>query len=173
MAAIDPDLSLVRRLKAKGRYDEALAQLDAWLSGDPDNPILAYEMAATLDNQGRELEAIPYYQKALLGELDRLHRVDAIVGLGSSLRVVGRIRESFSVLAAGRQEFPRNQALQVFYALTLERMGNFGDAVSELLDVIAASACEESLDLYRTAIRHCRDHRYDGPAPAKSEPGPQ
>lgn len=157
-----PDLSLVRRLKAKGRYDEALQQLNAWLDGDPDNPLLLYEVAATLDNQGRAADAIPFYQQALAGELDPLHRVDAIVGLGSSLRVTGRIRESYGQLSEGLREYPRHQALKVFYALTLERMGNFGDAVTELLDVIADSGQEESLELYRPAIRHYRDFRHDG-----------
>lgn len=162
MAGKGPDLSLVRRLKAKGRYDEVLQQLKAWLESDPENPVLLYEMASALDNQGREQDAISYYRQALDSDLDKMHRVDALVGLGSSLRVVGRVGESYGVLTEALEEFPHHQALKVFYALTLERMGNFGDAVSQLLDVIAESGEAESLELYKPAIRQYRDKRHDG-----------
>ncbi len=161
MAGTDPDLSLVRRLKAKGRYEEALHQLEAWLTADPDNPILLYEMASGLDNQGLEDRAIPYYRRALDAGLDPVHRVDCLVGLGSSLRVVGRIQESHAVLKQGMKEYPHHLALKVFYALTLEKMGDYGDAIFELLDVIAKPDRQDSLNLYQRAILYYRDHRHD------------
>lgn len=165
MAEMVPDLSLVRHLKSRGRLDEARLRLEAWLNADPQNPRLLYEMAVVLDNQGREDEAILYYQRALSGDLDQVHRVDATVGLGSSLRVVGRVHESFQVLSNALKAYPDHLALKVFLALTLERMGNYGDALSELLDVIVESSRSESLDLYRPAIKYSRDHRHDGKLP--------
>lgn len=161
MAETEPDLSLVRRLKAKGRYDEALRQLEAWLTADPDNPILLYEMASGLDNQSLEDQAIPYYRRALDAGLDRVHRVDCLVGLGSSLRVMGRVQESHAVLKQGVKEYPHHLALKVFYALTLEKMGNYGDAIFELLDVIAKPDQKDSLNVYQRAILYYRDHRHD------------
>lgn len=161
MTGTGPDLSLVRRLKAKGRYDEAMHLLTAWLAGDPDNPILLYEMAVAFDNQGQEEEAIPYYRKALEAELDRRHRLDAILGLGSSLRVVGRVAESYQILSDGIAEYPRHLGMKVFYALTLERMGNFGDAIAQLLDVIVEGDRDDSLELYKPAMRYYREHRHD------------
>ncbi len=157
-----PDLSLVRRLKAKGRYEEAARQLKAWLGADPENPLLLYEMALVLDNQGYEEQAIPYYQDALSRDLDPLHRVDALLGLGSSLRVVGRVGDSLQVLSQAIGEFPQHTALKVFYAVTLERMGNFGDAISKLLEVIVENGRGESLDQYRPTLRYLEKHRHDG-----------
>ncbi len=161
MAEQVPDLSLVRRLKAKGRYEEAQRQLAIWLESDPDSPRLLFEMALVLDNQGREKDAISYYEAALAGDLDPAHRVDALLGLGSSLRVVGLTHDSHRVMAGAVEEFPHHVGLKVFYALTLEQMGNFGDAISLLLDIIADSGRAESLDAYRPALRYYRDHRHD------------
>ncbi|WP_243239258.1 tetratricopeptide repeat protein [Sulfobacillus harzensis] len=161
MAERVPDLSLVRHLKAKGRYEEAERQLRIWLDEDPENPRLVFEMAVILDNQGREAEAIDFYQSALDGDLDGAHRIDAMIGLGSSLRVVGRVLESYQVLEKAHHEYPHHMALAVFYALTLEQMGNYGEAISTLLQVIAETGREESLDVYRPAIRYYRDHRHD------------
>ncbi len=161
MAEQVPDLSLVRRLKAKGRYEEAERQLAVWLEGDPDSPRLRFEMASVLDNQGREQDAIPYYEAALAGDLDPAHRVDALLGLGSSLRVVGRTHDSHRVMAGALEEFPHHLGLKVFYALTLEQMGNFGEAISLLLDIITESGKAESLDAYRAGLRYYRDHRHD------------
>lgn len=132
-----------------------------WLQEDQENPRLLFEVALVLDNQGREAEAIPYYERALAGDLDRTHQIDAYIGLGSSLRVVGRIHESRQIMERALQQFPRHLALQVFYAFTLERIGNFGDALSLLLDVILESAKEESIDAYRPALRYYRNHRHD------------
>lgn len=161
-----PDLSLVRRLKAKGRYDEAQRQLEGWLRADPENPLLLYEMALVLDNQGHEMQAIPFYQDALKRDLDKLHRVDAMVGLGSSLRVAGRIHESYEVLFEASKEFPHHTVVPVFLAMTLERMGNYGDAISTLLQVIAETGRGETLDQYRPALRYLTIHRHDGPGNA-------
>lgn len=164
MAERVPDLSLVRHLKGKGRFEEAERQLAVWLNEDPDNPRLLFEMAVLLDNQAREAEAIPYYESALAGDLDRVHRVDAYIGLGSSLRVVGRIQESYQVLQRALEEYPHHMALKVFASLTAERMGNFGDAMQGLLDVIVECGRDATLDDYRPAIRFYRDHRHDGPS---------
>ncbi len=168
MALESPDLSLVRRLKTKGRYDEALRLLRAWLASDPENPRLLQEIAETLDNQGREEEAIPYYRQALAGDLDVVRRVDAIVGLGSSLRVVGEVAESYRVLEEGVRQFPDHVALKVFFALTLERMGNYGQAIDQLLDVITLTGKAPSLDPYKNSIRYYRAYRHDGRYPSQT-----
>lgn len=157
-----PDLSIVRLLKSKGRFAEAERQLKAWLEEDSDNPRLLFEVAVVLDNQGKEDQAIPYYERALSMELDVAHRPEAYIGLGSSLRTIGRIFESHQILSRALAEYPHHMALRVFYAMTLERMGNYGDAISQLMEVIAEAGKDESLDVFRPAIRYYRTHRYDG-----------
>lgn len=173
MAEMMPDLSLVRRLKAKGRYEEAQRQLQAWLDADPENPRLLFEMAVVLDNQGLEDDAIPYYQAALSRDLNGAQRVEAYLGLGSSLRVVGRVFESYQVMSSAVEEYPQHLALKVFYALTLERMGNFGDAVTQLLNVVLECGKGDTLDAYRPALRYYREHRHDGVVRSAQPPQPE
>lgn len=156
-----PDLSLVRHLRGKGRFQEAERQLQEWLKSDPDNPRLLLEMAIVLDNQGAEAKAIEYYEKSLNKGLSQAYRLDALIGLGSSLRVVGRVRESHTVLSQAVQEFPQDDAAPVFYALTLEKMGDFGSAITALLDVILRVGGSPSLNKYYPSLRYYRDYRHD------------
>ncbi|MCY0879154.1 MAG: tetratricopeptide repeat protein [Firmicutes bacterium] len=161
MESSTPDLSLVRRLKAKGRYEEAERRLAIWLADDPDNPRLLLEMAELLDQQRREEEAIGYYEAALTHGLDPLHRAEAYAGLGSSLRAVGRIHDSYRVLSEAVREFPQHLALKVLLALTLEKQQNFGEAIDQLLTVILAAAQDPTLNPYRPALQYDLLHRHD------------
>ncbi|AEJ38923.1 chloramphenicol acetyltransferase [Sulfobacillus acidophilus TPY] len=158
---MEPDLTLVRHLKAKGRFEEAQAQLQQWLAEDPANPRLLWEMAVLLDNQNKEADAVLYYQRAIELGLDRMHLADAYLGWGSSLRVVGRYSESRQVLERGIAEFPHHAGLKVFHALTLWTLDNYGDAFGELLEVIVKTAADETLEPYRATLAYYRDHWRD------------
>lgn len=152
---------MVRHLKAKGRYEEARAQLDAWLHQDPDNPRLLLEMAETLDAMGRESLALGYYRRAIAEGLDRAFLLDAYLGLGANLRLMGRYFEARQVLERAAREFPDSQATRVLLALVLYGDGNAGDAIRGLLDVILTYADQPDLRRYRHAILYLKDHLHD------------
>lgn len=155
-----PDLSMVRHLKAHGRHEEAYHLLTEWLIKDPENPRLIAEMAFVLDNMGREAEAIPYYQK-VIAQLDRPIVEEVYIGLGSSLRVMGRVAESYAVLAAGRKKFPKNQALEVFLALSQFSQHNYGDAMRSVMNVLLHSTAGKWIEDYRPTLEFYRDHLGD------------
>ena len=79
-----------------------LAMLDA----DPDDPRLMFEWASALDAAGHEAEAVPAYRAALRDGLREPHRHRAMLQLGSSLTVLGRVEEALEVLSQVREQRP-------------------------------------------------------------------
>jgi hypothetical protein len=73
---------------------------------DPGDAAALFERACARDSAGRAPEAEPYYQAALAtGELDPSRRSRASIQLASTLRILGRLRESEQLLV-GELERP-------------------------------------------------------------------
>jgi tetratricopeptide (TPR) repeat protein len=90
------------------------------------------EQAVAYDREGLEAEAIPHYERAISAGLDDERLAKALLGLGSSLRNVGRLDESVRVLQDAVARFPEHQALPVFLALALWSARRRGEAVALL-----------------------------------------
>ena len=97
--------------------------------------ISAYQQACAHDRAGEEAAAIPHYERALELGLPLVERRGALVGLGSSLRNVGRYVDAVGVLRSAAAEYPDDAALAAFFALALYSEGHPRDAVRTLLDV--------------------------------------
>jgi len=78
------------KLRRRGRRGDALKLLRELAETHPDNPIIRFELGQTLDNMGKEREAIPHYHRAL--RLDRKHaaRYEIYLYLASSYRKTAR-----------------------------------------------------------------------------------
>jgi hypothetical protein len=95
----------------------------------------AFDSACQHDSRGEEASAIPEYERALALGLPKDQRCSALLGLGSSLRNVGRHEDAVRVLRAAVAEFPDHAALRAFLALALHSHGDGRDAIVTLLDV--------------------------------------
>jgi tetratricopeptide (TPR) repeat protein len=95
----------------------------------------AYDAACEHDRHGEEAAAIPDYERALALGLPPEERWQALLGLGSSLRNVGRNEEAVRVLRAAVAEFPDQAALRAFLALALHSQGEGREAMVALLDL--------------------------------------
>jgi tetratricopeptide (TPR) repeat protein len=114
----------------------------------------AYERACRCDSRGEEAAAIPEYERALALGLAPEERCSALLGLGSSLRNVGRHEESVRVLRAAASEFPENAALRAFLALALHSHGEGRQAMVTLLDLVLRYA---PVGQYGRALGQYRD----------------
>jgi tetratricopeptide (TPR) repeat protein len=120
--------------------------------------LAAYERACGHDSAGREAEAIPEYERALALGLPAETRSQALLGLGSSLRNVGRADESVRLLRAAVGEFPEDAALRCFLGLALHSAGEGRQAMVALLDVALKHApvgrYMRALGEYRDRLEH-------------------
>ena len=139
-------------LRGQGRSDESLAIL-VELSGDhPDDAVVALECAWAHDRLGLEEAAVPHYQRAIrLGMNDERLR-GASLGLGSTLRALGRYEESLETLGQALTTFPDDNSIRVFHAMALYNNGLAKDACEQLLKLLIDTTGDERIRGYGSAL---------------------
>ncbi|MFE0175406.1 tetratricopeptide repeat protein [Streptomyces sp. NPDC059002] len=151
----DTTLAETVRLREAGRRDEAREQLVALAERFPRDAEVAYQAAWVHDTLGLEAEAVPYYERALeeagLSEDDRR---GALLGLGSTYRILGRYEDAVATLAGAAADFPDDGALKTFLAMALYNTGRTHDAMEMLLTLLASTSSAPGISDYRPAIEH-------------------
>lgn len=143
------------RLREDGRREEARERLLALCERFPLDSEVAYQTAWVHDTLGLEAEAVPHYVRAVeepgLAPDDRR---GALLGLGSTYRVLGRYAEAVTTLGDAAAEFPDDAALKTFLAMALYNTGRTHDAMEILLTLLATTSKDPGIAAYRPAIEH-------------------
>ncbi|WP_073223937.1 tetratricopeptide repeat protein [Streptomyces sp. NBRC 110465] len=148
-------LDAADRLRREGRPEEARERLLALTAACPDDAEVAYRTAWIHDVLGLESEAVPYYERALARpELATEDRRGALLGLGSTYRVLGRYGQAVETLRRGVEEFPDDGALRTFLAMALFNTGEHDEAMRLLLELAASTSQDPYVQQYRRAIEH-------------------
>ncbi len=143
------------RLREEGRPEEARSRLLAMTAEYPGDAEVAVRTAWIHDVLGLESEAVPYYERALARpELTAEDRRGALLGLGSTYRVLGRYGQAVETLRRGVEEFPDDGALRTFLAMALFNTGEHHEATRLLLELTATTSQDPSVQRYRRAIEH-------------------
>ncbi|MET7359973.1 tetratricopeptide repeat protein [Streptomyces sp. NPDC005562] len=141
------------RLREAGRREEAKERLVALSGVFPDDAEVAYQTAWVHDTLGLEAEAVPHYERALNRPgLSATDRRGALLGLGSTYRILGRYEEAVATLGGAAAEFPEDGALRTFLAMSLYNVGRTHDAMEMLLTLLAATSSDPEITGYRPAI---------------------
>ena len=122
--------------KKESDRKECIGLLKEHLNSFPSDTKSWYDLACCNDFLGQESEAEPAYQAAQASGIEHLSIEDQrgfYVGLGSTLRNIGKLDESFDLLQQGIKIFPDYLALRVFLGFTLHSMSRYKEASRELL----------------------------------------
>ena len=143
---------------AAARHGGALAQtlppLRALAARFPDAAEIHYQIAWTHDANDQSAQAIPHYEKAIALGLANEALAGAMLGLGSSLRVVGQFERSERVLRDALERFPDHNEFNVFLALTLHNLGRHAEALSLALTTLIDTADDPGITAYQRALRY-------------------
>ena len=140
-------------LRQAGRREEAREQLVRLAALLPADEEVAYQTAWVHDTLGLEAEAVPYYERALAGDaLAGNDRRGALLGLGSTYRILGRYEEAVATLGDAVAEFPHDNGLKTFLAMALYNVGRTHDAMQLLLTLLVATSNDPEVEGYRPAI---------------------
>ncbi|MER8265301.1 tetratricopeptide repeat protein [Streptomyces sp. NBUL23] len=143
------------RLRTGGRPEEARERLLALTAEYPEDAEVAYRTAWIHDVLGLEAEAVPYYERALADpELASEDRSGALLGLGSTYRILGRYGQAVETLRRGVEEFPDNGSLRAFLAMALYNIDEHHEAMRLLLELTATTSDDPHVRQYRRAIEH-------------------
>ena len=143
-------------LRKENKPDLAAEILKTLLQIHPNDPEINYQMAWTCDFMGKESEAVPYYEKALTNGLAD-GREGALLGLGSTYRCLGEYEKSLKIFDQAIAEYPKNNALKVFRALTLFNLGRADESVRQLLIQLLDTTNDDTIKSYDTALRFYSD----------------
>ncbi|MFB7590136.1 tetratricopeptide repeat protein [Streptomyces sp. NPDC056169] len=159
-------------LREAGRKEEARELLVALAARRPDDAEVAYQTAWAHDVLGLEAEAVPYYERALAKTetgtgnetgtgsttsspgLTPDDRRGALLGLGSTYRILGRYEDAVTLLTGAVEEFPEDGSLRTFLAMALYNTGQHHESVRTLLRLLAATSEDPSVREYRKAIEY-------------------
>lgn len=141
------------RLRRQGNPEEARRRLLDLASEHPGDAEVAYRTAWVHDVLGLEAEAVPFYERSLTGSgLSEEDRRGALLGLGSTYRILGRYTKAVDTLRQGAAEFPDDGALQTFLAMALFNTDQHHEAMRILLKLLATTSEDPYVRQYRRAI---------------------
>ena len=121
--------------------EAVIAHIDRLAAERPaDDAVALFERAGARDSAGIEDEAEQLYRRALEIGLDDERRTRATIQLASTIRNLGKTRESLAMLEAEYEREPRgplHDAAAAFYALALVSNGKPERAASVALQALA------------------------------------
>ena len=144
-------------LRNKGFYKESNLLLVDLADQFPNNAQIHYQCAWSFDVLGEEAKAIPYYEKAISLGLDHENLEGALLGLGSTYRTLGQYEKSAQTFQKAIQIFPSNQAIKVFYAMTLYNLNHHKESMELLLKCILETTKDDQILRYSKAIEFYSD----------------
>jgi tetratricopeptide (TPR) repeat protein len=139
-------------LREDGRLNEARELLLGLRAEFPEDAQIAMQTAWVHDSLGLEEEAVPHYRAAIDGGLDDEELRGALLGLGSTLRALGRDDEAAEVFRLGIERFPDYRPLRVFNAMLRYNTGESREAVADLLTILLESTSDGDILEYRRAL---------------------
>ena len=139
-------------LREAGEVTEAKNLLVDLQREHPDDAEVNLQCAWAHDRLGLEGEAIPYYEAAIRLGLDQVDLKDALLGLGSTYRTLGRYEEALSTLDRGVEEFPDDGGMKVFRAMALYNNRRGKEACELLLTLLSTTTADETIAAYHRAI---------------------
>lgn len=145
------------RLRKEGQVTASCELLKELVNAQPDSAELQYQCGWSHDVAGLEREAVPYYERALLGKLSEKDMKGAYLGLGSTYRTIGDCDRSKELLLKAKEHFPDETVYDVFLGMTLYHLEEHQEAMRLLLNVISTHQ-DPSLAEYHQAIGYYANH---------------
>jgi putative acetyltransferase len=149
---IDEVLAASAALREAGRLGEVRESLLALRTEAPGNPQVVLECAWIHDVMGLERDAADLYREAIDLGLEGEPLREALLGLGSTLRVLEDVQESLRVLRRGAALYPEAREFSPFLALTLYAAGECREAVGLLARDLAETSADPDISRYRAAL---------------------
>lgn len=155
---MNTQLELAVKLRQEGKLIESNQLLVEMVKKEPQDAQLNYQCAWGFDVLGEELKAVPFYEKAIKIGLAGEDLENALLGLGSTYRTLGKYEKSKQVFQLGVTLFPNNRAIRVFYSMTLYNLNDHKTAMELLLKCLVETASDANIENYKRAIDFYADN---------------
>ncbi len=139
-------------LRSTGDYAAAEVIMNELHHAHPTDALVNYHFAWLCDVQGKEAQAVPYYETAIANGLSDEALRGALLGLGSTYRTLGMYQQSVATLKQGIDRFPDAKEFPIFLAMALYNIGDYKQAVSDLLKLLLTVSDHPTIQRYQAAI---------------------
>ncbi|MFT8728130.1 MAG: tetratricopeptide repeat protein [Liquorilactobacillus ghanensis] len=139
-------------LRKNGKLKDSNKMLVELYQKKPEDAYLNYQIAWSYDILEKEIEAIPFYEKAIQIGLRKSDLQEAYLGLGSTYRALGEYDKSYDVYRRAINRFPDNTALQVFYSMTLFNLNKHEQAMKILLNLLVSTSKDPEIKTFEKSI---------------------
>lgn len=143
--------------RKSGQHKQSNELILELVKASPHDPELNYQCAWSFDLLGEEAQAVPFYEKAIKLGLSERDLEGALLGLGSTYRTLGEYGESQRVFLKGIKLFSDNNAMKVFYAMTLYNLKEHDAAMVILLRCLTETSADKDIAAYKRAIEFYSD----------------
>lgn len=145
------------KLRESGQLEKSNNVLTELVQSFPTDAYINYQCAWSFDVMGEESKAVPYYEKAIELGLSGKDLEGAIIGLGSTYRTLGQYENSHGIFIKGLELFPDNQAIKVFFSMTLYNLQKHSSAMEILLNSLVDTSADQDIQRYKKAITFYAD----------------
>ncbi|SES63392.1 Tetratrico peptide repeat-containing protein [Oceanobacillus limi] len=146
------ELDKAIKLRSNGDYKGSNNILQRLAEEFPESASVNYQCAWSFDLMGEEAKAVAYYEKAISLGLPSKEMEGALIGLGSTYRTLGEYEKSKSTLLKGMEQFPNNNAIKTFYAMTLYNLNEHQEAMELILTCLTNTTKDTNILSYKRAI---------------------
>ena len=146
-------LQKIKNLRRDGKADQAFDAVQSAIAQFPNSPELQYLAGSICDAYRTEKEAVPFYLRSLELGLRGLDRRDALLGLASTYRSLGKYEESKTTFEMGIKDFPEYRPYQVFLALTEFNLKQSDITIRRLLEQLIETTSDQEIRSYEKALR--------------------
>ena len=160
-----PELDAIVGARHGGQIAGATTQLRDLDARFPHVAEIVYQLAWTCDILGHASEALPHYERALALGLETEEHAGALLGLGSTLRVLGQPARAAEVLRSGEAQFPDHREFGIFLALALHDLGQPAEALALALIALVDTTEDPGLIAHQRAIRFHANRLVKPPSP--------
>lgn len=152
MLEIRKEMEKAILLRKEGNYKQSNEILTKLVELYPEDPTILFQCACSFDVMGEEAAAVPHYERAIALGLDGEDLEGALLGLGSTYRTLGEYEKSRNIFINGIKLYPTNNAMKVFYSMTLYNLQEHNSAMKILLNALAETSTDTTIKEYRKAI---------------------
>lgn len=151
-----PEFSLIQKIKSfrqEGQSDQAFDAVQIAIAQFPNSPDLHYLAGIICDSSRTEAEAVLFYVRALELCLKGQDRRNALLGLASTYRSLGKYEESKKTFEVGIKDFPDYRPYHVFLALTEFNLKKSDLSVQYLLEQLIETTSDQEIRSYERALK--------------------
>lgn len=144
-------------LRKNGNHTESNELLSELVKEFPDDALYNYQCAWSFDILGEEEKAVSFYENAIKIGLPSKDMEGAVLGLGSTYRVLGEYEKSKDIFLKGMELFPDNHVIKVFYSMTLYNLKEHSKAMELILKCLLNTTNDNEILSYKRALHFYSD----------------